>query len=227
MSAASFDPDLTILSGPQRRLWEELSSVPSFFTLYGGTAIALHLGHRESIDFDFFGEHDFNPDDLMRSVSFLSAAEIVQRSAGGLTARLDRGGGVLISFFATPELGRVEAPAIAPGNGLRIARLLDLAGMKADVVQKRAEAKDYVDLDALIARGTGLPQALSAARAIQGPSFNPLITLKALSYFNDGNLVNLPPALQQRLRGAVREVDVELLPVLAPLDKPFGAARAQ
>jgi Nucleotidyl transferase AbiEii toxin, Type IV TA system len=57
----SFTPKLEILPAAQRLLWQELGAIPGGFTLYGGTAIALHLGHRQSIDFDFFGDHAFAP----------------------------------------------------------------------------------------------------------------------------------------------------------------------
>lgn len=52
--AQDFKPRLDILPPSQRRLWGELINVPKTFTLYGGTAIALQLGHRASVDFDFF-----------------------------------------------------------------------------------------------------------------------------------------------------------------------------
>ena len=65
--------------------------------------------------------------------------------------------------------------------------------MKGSVVQMRADAKDYTDIDALLADGRiGLPTALASARAIYGSQFNPQITLKALSYFDDGDLPRLP-----------------------------------
>jgi hypothetical protein len=51
-----FSPRLDVLPEAQRRLWGELTAVPDEFTLYGGTALALHLGHRKSVDFDFFGK---------------------------------------------------------------------------------------------------------------------------------------------------------------------------
>jgi hypothetical protein len=50
-----FAPRLEILPPAQRKLWNELSETPREFVLYGGTALALHLGHRHSVDFDFFG----------------------------------------------------------------------------------------------------------------------------------------------------------------------------
>ena len=77
----------------------------------------------------------------------------------------------------------------------------------------RAEAKDYIDLDALITAGkVDLSTALSAAQQIYGQTFNPQITLKALSYFDDGDLRQLPEDLKSRLATAARQVDLDRLP---------------
>ena len=65
--AKIFRPRLDILPPAQRRLWDELGSVPEHFVLYGGTALALHLGHRQSEDFDFFADRDIDPDLLYRT----------------------------------------------------------------------------------------------------------------------------------------------------------------
>jgi hypothetical protein len=120
---------------------------------------------------------------------------------------------VKVSFFGVPNLPRLSAPHIIADNGLQIASLLDLAGTKASVVQVRAEAKDYFDIDALLQLGRiGLPTALAAAQELYGPTFNPEITLKALSYFDDGNLRVLPEEIKSRLVAAAREVDLEHLP---------------
>jgi Nucleotidyl transferase AbiEii toxin, Type IV TA system len=62
--SASFDPRLDILPEFQLRLWPELDTVPSAFILYGGTRLALQLGHRASEDFDFFSSSGFEPDRL-------------------------------------------------------------------------------------------------------------------------------------------------------------------
>jgi hypothetical protein len=105
---------------------------------------------------------------------------------------------------------------------MRVASLLDLAGTKASVLQLRAEAKDYIDLDALLRSGqVDLPTALSAAGELYGTSFNPEITLKALSYFDDGNLRDLPDAM---IVTAAREVDLDHLPTIARLapDRTYG-----
>lgn len=206
-------PRLDILPFPQRRLWDEFSAVPPEFVLYGGTAIALHLGHRESLDFDFFGSRSFNPAELATHLPFMMDAQITQREPNTLTGILDRGGIVKVSFFGLPELKRLKPPHESPGNHVKVASVLDLAGTKASVVQARAEAKDYVDIDALLTRGgIDLPAALAAARAIYGAPFNPQITLKALSFFEDGDLARLPAALKMRLAAAAREVDLDRLP---------------
>jgi hypothetical protein len=209
-----FKPQLHILPPSQRLLWDELHAVPADFVLYRGTAIALHLGHRDSIDFDFFSTEPFNPAQLYNKVSFLAGAEITQQEKNTLTCLIDRGGPVKVSFFGVPQIRRVEEPHVAEGNQLKVASLVDLAGIKAAVVQQRAEAKDYVDLDALMRHGIGLPTALAAANAIYGRSFNPQITLKALSYFGEGSLRTLPPEVKQRIVSAVATIDLDALPRL-------------
>ena len=208
-------PHLDILPPPQRRLWDELTEVPAEFVLYGGTAIALHLGHRESIDFDFFGTEAFDPARLVERIPFMADATITQREANTLTGIVDRGGDVKMSFFGLPGIPRLQEPHIVPSNGLQVASLLDLAGMKAAVVQQRAEAKDYIDINAILTDGRiDLPTALASAKAIYGKQFNPQITLKALSFFDDGNLRRLPEETKDRLVKAARDVDLDRLPVI-------------
>lgn len=210
-----FSPRLDVLPESQRRLWGELSAVPKEFTLYGGTALALHLGHRKSVDFDFFGNRAINIASLEAEIPFLEGATVIQREKNTLTALVDRGAPVKVSFFGVPKLPCLVPPAIAEDNGLKIASLLDLAGTKASVLQVRAEAKDYIDMDALMRiGGVDLPFALSAAQKLYGTSFNPEITLKALSYFDDGNLRDLPKDMKFRLANAVNKIDLDHLPKL-------------
>lgn len=219
-----FSPRLEILPEAQRRLWGELSALPGEFTLYGGTALALHLGHRESVDFDFFGNRPISVSSLEDEIPFLSGAKVTQREKNTLSVLVDRGAPVKVSFFGVPKLPRLAPPVIAEDNGLKIASLLDLAGTKASVVQVRGEAKDYIDMDALIRiGGINLSIALAAAGKLYGSSFNPEITLKALSYFGDGDLRELPADLKSRLAAAVDKVDLDHLPSLSDCEP--GRAR--
>src|SRR6266481_720300 len=64
-----FNPRLENLPAPQKRLWPELAQTPDHFILYGGTAIALRLGHRPSVDFDFYVT-DFNPLLSLKAIAY-------------------------------------------------------------------------------------------------------------------------------------------------------------
>jgi hypothetical protein len=66
----TFAPRLDILTESQTLFWPELDTVPSDFVLYGGTGIALQLGHRVSEDFDFFSSACFDPDRLQAQLPF-------------------------------------------------------------------------------------------------------------------------------------------------------------
>lgn len=213
-------PRLDILPSSQRTLWAELATVPSGFTLYGGTAIALRYGHRQSEDFDFFVHSSFDPSSLSQQLPFLKGAETLHSEANTLTCRVIRGGPVQVSFFGVPRLGQVSEAEAVSDIGIRIASAVDLAGTKASVVQRRSEAKDYVDIDTLISNGIDLATALAAGAAIYGTAFNPQITLKALSFFGDGNLATLSTELRHRLVDAVVAVDLDRLPILTPVRPP-------
>ncbi|HEX5325113.1 MAG TPA: nucleotidyl transferase AbiEii/AbiGii toxin family protein [Acetobacteraceae bacterium] len=228
MPDTDFAPRLDTLPEPQRQLWDELAALPVEFVLYGGTAIALHLGHRQSLDFDFFANQPFDPMRLAAAIPLMASATITQSTPNTLSGIVDRGGPVKLSFFGVPGLPRLAAPHVAGDNGLQVADLLDLAGTKASVVQQRAEAKDYVDIDAILRDGRiDLPTALAAATVIFGTRFNPQITLKALSFFDDGNLRLLPRATKDRLAQAAREVDLDRLPPIAPLASRRSSAPSQ
>ena len=212
-----FNPNLAILPLPQLRLWQELDATPDSFTLYGGTALALRLGHRSSVDFDFFSNQPFDPDDLAVSIPYLKRAERVRVAPNTLTCRVERDGPVLVSFFGGLGLGQAAPRDQAQGRVLYVAAVLDIAGTKVAVVQKRAEAKDYLDIDALLQHGIDLPTALAAGRVVYGRSFNPMITLKALSIFDD--VPTLPADVRKRLSAAVDSVDPSCLSVLMPYAK--------
>ncbi len=215
MKSNSFEPQLNKLPAAQKTLWPELKDVPETFTLYGGTAIALQLGHRKSIDFDFFGKDEFDPDTLLNTLPFLKGGRIIQRQNNTLTVVVNRSGQVSLSFFGLPKIKPIKPPLIAQDTQIKVASLLDLAGMKVSVVQKRAEWKDYFDIATLIKAGISLQLALSAGQAIYREQFNPQITLKALSYFDD--VQGLTEDVKRCLQNAVKDVDLSTLPKLKGL----------
>jgi hypothetical protein len=211
----AFSPRLDILPAAQRRLWPELAETPVHFTLYGGTAIALRLAHRQSADFDFFSPRLFEPRALLETIPYLKGAKVLRSAANDLTVIVDRGGAVQLSFFGNFDLGQVEASDLAEGPLFKVAALVDVAGMKAAVVTQRAELKDYLDIHALLTRsGISLATMLAAAAIIYGSEFNPLLSLKAISYHDDRSLAGLPANVRHDLIEAVRITDPQNLPVL-------------
>src|ERR1700674_397880 len=166
----AFSPRLDVLPVAQRRLWPELAETPARFTLYGGTAIALRLGHRQSVDFDFFASTSFEPAALLEDVPYLKGAVLRQSAANTLTATVDRGGSVQLSFFGGLGLGQVAPAEIVAGPGFKVAALIDLAGMKAAVVTQRAELRDYLDIHARCRRCL---DATSRADRFLGPTLGP------------------------------------------------------
>ena len=207
-----FTPNLGILPEPQRRLWGELRDTPKTFVLYGGTALALRLGHRQSEDFDFFSNKPFRPAALRESILYLKHAEMTQFQDNTLTAIVDRNGPVKLSFFGYLGIKRVQDPDIAEENGVQIASLLDLLASKLKTVQLRAEAKDYRDIVATFDAGLSLAEGLAAATAIYGKDFNGALSLKALTFFEDGDLPKLAPAVQRVLLAAATSVNLKELP---------------
>lgn len=110
----------------------------------------------------------------------------------------------------------VEDPDVANSNGLQIVSLIDLTARRLKTIQRRAEAKDYVDLAAAPNEGIGLAQALGTARAVYGDIFNPVAALKALTYFEDGNLPRLPQDIKEHLRTIAQSTSFESIPQVMP-----------
>ena len=174
----SFAPHLEILPEPQLRLWPKLGPVADLgFVLYGGTAIALRLGHRASIDFDFFTERALDHASLEESLPFLKAAQVLQESPDTLTVLAFSDAAdqrpVKLSFFGSISFGRVGEPQWTDDGIVQVASLEDLLATKLKVLLQRVEAKDYIDVAALLDNGVSLAKGLAAARSLFGPAFQP------------------------------------------------------
>ena len=221
----SFTPRLDILPPAQLLLWPELAGTPSHFILYGGTAIALRLGHRQSADFDFFTQATFAPHVLARELPYLRNAVSLKSATNTLTVTVDRNGPVQLSFFGGLGLGQVEPTERVEGPDFKVASLIDLAGMKAAVVTQRAELRDYLDIHALLTKaGISLATMVAAASVIYGAQFSPLLSLKAIAYHDDPTLVGLPKDVRRDLSDAVKATDPAALPTLTAI-RSYEATR--
>jgi hypothetical protein len=209
----SFTPQLESLPAAQRALWPELAQVPRHFVLYGGTAVALHYGHRVSVDFDFFTSQPFQPDELMRSLAFLRGAKPVQVSANTLEVEVTHGeAAVRVQFLGGLPYRRVRDPQLTDDRVLQVATPLDLLATKLRTIWVRSQAKDFLDIDEMLRQGVGLKNGLGAAYAVFGGEFNSHISLRALGYFDDGDLPLLPLPVKERLVSEVNAVIGEALP---------------
>lgn len=207
-----FKPLKHTLPAAQQQLWPELRPAALLgFALYGGTAIALRLGHRESVDFDFFSELPLDRAAINAAFPFIATSVVLQDQPNTFTVNVPCGNSerehVKVSFFGTIGFGRVSSPQFTDDGVLCVAALDDLIATKVKVILQRAEAKDYRDIAAMLNAGVNLAKGLATARAMFGLNFQPSESLKALTYFADGDLQTLSLADRARLVKAVSEVD--------------------
>jgi hypothetical protein len=129
---------------------------------------------------------------------------------------VDRGGPVKLSFFGGLTFGRVRDPEWTGDRVLRAASALDIGASKMRVILERSEAKDYLDVRALLKSGLSLAEMLAAACAVY-EQFNPMIPLRALSYFEDGDLSTLPVEVKNALTKAAGATCAGDIPRMARL----------
>jgi hypothetical protein len=212
------------LPAAQRQLWTTLGTTRQLgFVLYGGTAIALRFGHRESVDFDFFSERALDKQAVRRGSPLLENARVLQDEPQTLTLAAAVPGAdapVKVSFFGGITFGRVGEPEVAE-NGMLIASPVDLLATQLKVMLERVEAKDYRDVATLVSSGVELSRGLAAAALLFKPAFQPSESLKALVYFRGGDLDTLSSAERRVLTEAAAAV--RDLPVIARLGSGLAA----
>lgn len=180
-----------VLSRAQQTLLERLSAVPAVRTFYlaGGTGLALHLGHRRSIDFDFFRQETVDPAELLRAIGTVVAAPAVRRAEQDtLTVELN---GIATSFFAYshPLLRSLE-----PGPwSVTVAAIADIAAMKISAIAGRGARKDFVDLYFICKEVIPLPDVLQLfEEKFRGVPYERYHILKSLTYFDDAETELMP-----------------------------------
>lgn len=198
------NPRLDALPAPQRALWPNLRRATELgFVLYGGTAIALRYGHRVSEDFDFFSDLPVEHTALAWVLDLPGSTKIGRQRQDSVTYFCSTEGKntdpVKVSFFSSIDFGRIGNPQITDDGVMQIASPEDLLATKLKVMLQRSEAKDYLDVIALLDAGVKLETGLAGARALFGNAFQPMEALRALTFFEDGNLNKLTTAQRQFL----------------------------
>jgi hypothetical protein len=150
--------------------------------LAGGTALALQVGHRVSVDFDFFTNDEFDPAAILRAVQATSAeVQSLKLEAGTAVMIVD---GVKVSLFQYPYPFAEPAERF---SGATVAGIVDIAGMKLIAIMQRGARRDFVDLYAVLKT---TPFRVIAHNVLQrfGPTLiEPVIIGKALAWFADAD----------------------------------------
>lgn len=195
------------------------------FVLYGGTAIALRLGHRISVDFDFFTDLKLDRRAVLAIPVFQNGAVFQDEpDALGILVKVDEGE-VKVSLFGDISFGRVGIPERTQDGSLDVASVDDLLATKLKVLLQRVEAKDYVDIDALLRSGASLERGLSAARSLYGSAFSPSESLRALTYFDEGDLSGLSSEHRRSLEERVARCEpIPEIPIVSRTLAAYGEA---
>jgi len=158
------------------------------FHLAGGTAVALHLGHRESVDFDFFREDGFVPQQLVEAFPAPPPVLVLQSEANTLTVEFR---GVKTSFFGYPH--PLLRPTVAGPHGIEVADLADIAPMKLAAIAGRGARKDFVDLYFICRECFPLREAVTLLGArFPSPQYDLYHLLRSLTYFSDAEAEPMP-----------------------------------
>lgn len=171
-----------ILAAAQTEILPFLAKYRTKYFMVGGTAIALHIGHRKSIDFDMFTIEKVNTLQIKKSVFGTNyPASLIVALPDQIHFILN---GVKLTFFEYPF------PVVADidfKNIFRIPDLLSLAAMKAFALGGRGKWKDYVDLYFIILKYYSIEEISAKATLLFNGMFNPLLFKEQLCYYKDIN----------------------------------------
>lgn len=170
-----------ILDKERKDILPILENFKSRFYLAGGTALALQLGHRDSIDFDFFTDKPLDTNKLFLEVSKLFDGFKIQKTQEEKdTLSIFLNDKIKISFFTYPY--NIVDQLIDSGY-FRLASTKEIGCMKLSAITGRAEMKDYVDLY-FILQTAGLAELLKLAEK-KFPGLDKNLILKSMAYFED------------------------------------------
>lgn len=160
------------------------------------------------MDFDFFSAEPLDRDALRIAFPLFEHALVLQDRSNTLTwlSADDTGATVKVSWFGTIGFGRFGRPDLTVDGVLQVALPNDLLATELKVLLQRVEAKDYADIAALLRAGVSLERGLGIACAMFGPQFQPSECLKAMTWFEGGDLETLADADRERLVEAAASV---------------------
>ncbi len=170
-----------VLTKEQIKLLSFVAEFSKDFGLVGGTAIALHLGHRRSVDFDLFSRKKFDNQGLLNKIlRHFNTDQIIVNKLGELTLMVK---GIKFTFYQFPFL----LDYTETFEGIRLPNLLTLAAMKAFALGQRAKWKDYVDLYFIIKDNFSIEEISQKGKQFFEDNFNEKLFRSQLAYFEGIN----------------------------------------
>ena len=192
---APLKPHLDVLDPGQRTVLERMATPLADLSFYlgGGTAIALHLGHRKSVDLDWFTTERI--DDPLRLVARIRDDGVIIEDArtdkGTVHGKVDE---VRVSLIEYRYPLLVPAARLE-GSGTPIAALDDLAAMKLSAIAQRGTRRDFVDVHALAQEFRPLKEMLDLYRR-KFEVDDTTHVVYGLSYFDDADAEQMPTMLR-------------------------------
>ncbi|MBU1118554.1 nucleotidyl transferase AbiEii/AbiGii toxin family protein [Patescibacteria group bacterium] len=170
-----------ILDKKRKNILPKLATWKNEYVLVGGTALALQMNHRDSIDFDFFTKNDIDTQKLYEQIAQVFEGvrvEKIQEEENTLSVLIDND--IRLSFMTYPY-AFLQEPEI--DDYLSVASVEDIACMKLSAITGRSSNKDYIDLYYIL-HDIPLEDLLKSAEK-KFPEFNENLVLKSLVYFDD------------------------------------------
>lgn len=184
-----------------KKIISKIELMPDFY-LAGGTGLALQLGHRISIDFDFFSDKIISVDILGIVEKIASdlrlTSKIIVNNQDELTLIL---GETKLTFLYYPFPVLLS---FVDFNKIRVASILEIAAMKAYTLGRRGTFKDYVDIYFIVKNGKPLELIANLATKKYGDVFDTRLFLEQLIYLKDINDVDI-----QFLKEGVGKLNLE------------------
>src|SRR3990167_5270769 len=169
-----------ILTKEQVELLPIVAYFSKNFGLVGGTAIALMIGHRESLDFDLFSMKKFSNMQISSTIKeHMKIDSVIVNKLGEFTITIK---GVKMTFFHYPFDIKFSENF---GYNIKLPNLLTLAAMKAYAMGRRPKWKDYVDLYFIMKDFHTIQEIIEKSKKIFGNEFNERNFRNQLSYFDD------------------------------------------
>lgn len=177
--------------------------------LVGGTALALQYGHRESIDLDFFGVIDINPEQMKTELQAIGSVETISTSNAIRIFKINN----VKTDFVNYHYKWLKKPVII--DDLILADVVDIAAMKLSAVTNRGKKKDFIDIFYIL-KQYSLKEIIDFY-LLKYDEKSPFFVLKSIIYFEDAEDEPMPKtkenisweSIKETIRDAVRSYELK------------------